>query len=143
MKNKVIIILVLLFIILSIVLLINIQNLQKTEIKNAEIIMIAKQWRFEIINAIGILKYEYIPMGETRANLTIYLSKNTMVTIKIKSIDVVHGIGIEGFQVMATLPPNEEVEIKFFANKEGKFKFYCTVFCGTGHPEHLGYFVII
>ncbi len=143
MKNKISIILILIFILLLAILLVNIQQFQREELKSATIIMMAKQWRFEIVNHTGILKYEYISIGETRANLTIWISKNTIVIMKIKSIDVVHGIGMEGYPVMTILPPNEEIKIKFLADKIGKFKFYCTVFCGTGHPDHIGYLIVI
>lgn len=110
--------------------------------KTAVIYMIAKQWRFEVINATGILGYNFTEVSKTLGNLTIYVEKNTFITMIIKSIDVPHGIAVQGYQVNALIPVNEYVEIKFLADKTGTFRFYCTVFCGTGHRYHYGYLVV-
>lgn len=61
------------------------------------------------------------------------------VQLNIKSLDVTHGFQIDQLNVInVPTPPGQTTIIKFVANKRGVFKFYCTVFCGTGHINHWG-----
>jgi len=106
--------------------------------------MIARQWRFEVLNIDNpnLASYEFIPISNTLGNLTITVKLNTLITLKIKSIDVTHGIGINEYRINEILPAGQTTTIEFIANKQGIFVFYCTVFCGTGHPYHIGYLIV-
>ncbi|MEM0481496.1 MAG: cupredoxin domain-containing protein [Nitrososphaerota archaeon] len=64
------------------------------------------------------------------------------VIIRLKSIDISHGIYIEGYDIRADLilgegKPNEVV-LKFVADKPGSFIFRCSVNCGPFHPFMTG-----
>lgn len=87
-----------------------------------EFLIIAKQWSF-------------VPD-------TITVSKGDTVRLKITSVDVTHGFALPDFDVSVNLQPGEEEVIEFVADKEGTFRFYCSVFCGSGHSSMDGNLVV-
>jgi cytochrome c oxidase subunit 2 len=72
----------------------------------------------------------------------IEVDKGDKVVLKIKSVDVTHGIAIPAFKVWETLEPGKEVRIEFIADKTGTFSFACSVPCGPGHTSMLGKIVV-
>ena len=89
-----------------------------------EITMRAYQWRFDYCS---ITVYE----GQT-------------VTIMLESLDIPHGFAIDGYPEIGSIhiSPNAQSVIKFTADKTGIFTYFCTIFCGEGHPLHMGQFVV-
>lgn len=63
----------------------------------------------------------------------IKVSYGERVRLRIKSVDVTHGISLPDFNVNAVLQPNNEVVLDFVANKRGTFSFFCNIACGEGH----------
>jgi|TARA_B100001971_G_C18088562_1_gene482229 cytochrome c oxidase subunit 2 len=87
-----------------------------------EIEVIAKQW-------------EFIPNPIT-------VSKGDNVRLKIKSIDVAHGIAIPDFGISQRLNPGETEIVEFTADREGSFGFFCNVACGSGHRSMTGTLIV-
>ncbi len=89
-----------------------------------EIDMSAYQWRFSYCN---IMVYE----GQT-------------VTFTLQSADVPHGFAIDGYPEIGSIfiSPQAPSKVTFTANKLGEFVYFCTVFCGEGHPLHKGSFTV-
>lgn len=79
-------------------------------------------------------RYHYTP--GTDEPLEVPLGSN--VVIRVTSEDVTHGFAIEGLGVQKEIPAGKTVEIRFRASQAGEFRIYCTVFCGSGHPDHKG-----
>lgn len=73
---------------------------------------------------------------------TIEVNQGDVVILKIKSIDVDHGIAIPDFGVSRTLQPGKEETIQFTADKKGTFTFFCNVLCGSGHESMTGTLVV-
>lgn len=74
---------------------------------------------------------------------TITVYKGQEVTIFITSLDVPHGIAIEGYPTAsAMILPGQTTVLKFVASKSGEFTYFCTVFCGEGHPKHRGTLIV-
>jgi cytochrome c oxidase subunit 2 len=80
-------------------------------------------------------QFEFEP-ATIRANL------GDTVKLKIRSVDVPHGIAIPEFGVSERLEPGEEVQVEFVANKQGTFTFFCNVPCGSGHRDMKGQLIV-
>jgi cytochrome c oxidase subunit 2 len=88
--------------------------------QNVEIEMNAYQWRFSY------------------CHITVYEGQS--VTISLQSLDVPHGFSIDGYPEVGNVfvNPQASSKVTFTANKLGEYVYYCTVFCGEGHPLHKG-----
>lgn len=129
-------------------LLFSTSKLATEEKKNNNVLidMTTEQWKFLPVKAEpdsnAKLSTAPRPNGAAFADTTISVKKGDVVTLRIKNLDVTHGFGLDEFGINETTPPGQVTEIKFTANKEGAFTFYCTVFCGTGHPNHKGTLIV-
>jgi len=56
--------------------------------------------------------------------------------------DETHGFTIDHYDGHLSLEPGETVEMKFTADIEGVFPYYCTEFCSALHLEMMGYFMV-
>jgi cytochrome c oxidase subunit 2 len=72
----------------------------------------------------------------------ITVRKGDHVKLIVTSVDVDHGIGIREFGVDRNVKKGATEVIEFDADKEGKFTFFCSVFCGDGHPEMTGELIV-
>ncbi len=64
------------------------------------------------------------------------------VTNLERAIDETHGFTISGLDMHASIEPGKTTTIKFTADKEGVFPFYCTEFCSALHLEMMGYLYV-
>ncbi len=65
------------------------------------------------------------------------------IILNAKSLDVPHGIAIEGYpNVNLYLDGINGDSVTFIANKKGTFTFYCSVPCGEGHGNMIGTFIV-
>jgi len=112
--------------------------------ENVVIDMTTRQWRFDVVGVSpsGSAKFSTNPPEGQHANTTITVRKGDTIILRIKSLDVPHGFALEEFGVNVFNPPGETVEVKFVASQTGSFTFFCTVFCGTGHPNHKGTLIV-
>ena len=62
----------------------------------------------------------------------IVVKKGEIVKLEITSQDVTHGIKIEGYNINRTLKPSQTEIITFIADKQGQFRFQCSVFLRPG-----------
>lgn len=60
------------------------------------------------------------------------------VTIELLATDVVHGVSIDGYELEATSDPGQTARLTFVADRQGSFRFRCTVTCGNLHPFMIG-----
>jgi len=114
---------------------------------NVVIDMTTQQWKFLPLSSDrgkDFVRLSSVPsiLGDAYADTTISVKKGAAVTLRIKNLDVSHGFGLDEFGINKVTPAGEVTEIKFRADKEGTFTFYCTVFCGTGHPSHNGTLIV-
>ncbi|MCX6076111.1 MAG: Sec-dependent nitrous-oxide reductase [Campylobacterales bacterium] len=76
----------------------------------------------------------------------ITVNKGDEVTMYMTNLeraqDETHGFTVDHFNVHASVEPGETVEIKFKADIEGTFPYYCTEFCSALHLEMMGYMMI-
>ncbi len=69
---------------------------------------------------------------------TITVQKGDTVTIHLESLDAQHGLFIDGYDVNVQAEPGKSAQVTFVADKDGKFKFRCSVTCGALHPFMIG-----
>jgi len=60
------------------------------------------------------------------------------VTIELLATDVVHGLSIDGYDLETTADPGQTARLTFVADRQGSFRFRCTVTCGNMHPFMIG-----
>ena len=60
------------------------------------------------------------------------------VTIQLASVDVVHGLYIDGYDLSVEADPGQTATLTFTADKPGLFRFRCNVTCGAMHPFMIG-----
>jgi heme/copper-type cytochrome/quinol oxidase subunit 2 len=60
------------------------------------------------------------------------------VTIELLATDVVHGLSIDGYDLGTTADPGQTARLTFVADRQGSFRFRCTVTCGNMHPFMIG-----
>jgi len=115
-----------------------------TPTPTVEINMTAKQFRYDpvIIRGHEGAEATSVPPDGQFANVTIKVHKGDSVIIHITALDVTHGFGIQEYNVFTSIPVGQTVTVEFVANQAGKFLFYCTAFCGTGHPRHTGILIV-
>ncbi|MCX6036534.1 MAG: cupredoxin domain-containing protein [Chloroflexi bacterium] len=61
-----------------------------------------------------------------------------LVTIELVSMDVVHGLYLDGYGVSVTADPGQTAHLTFTADRSGSFRFRCNVTCGALHPFMIG-----
>jgi heme/copper-type cytochrome/quinol oxidase subunit 2 len=61
-----------------------------------------------------------------------------IVTIELVSMDVVHGLYVDGYGISVTADPGQTTRLTFAAGKPGSFRFRCNVTCGALHPFMIG-----
>jgi plastocyanin len=104
---------------------------------NEGLLIIAKQWEFQ--------------------PSTIEVTAGQLVTVRVRAIDVDHGISFSGVGPFTctseqagqcVLRPNETVTVTFTPHETGSFAFFCTRFCGGsedglhGHDTMRGTLVV-
>jgi nitrous-oxide reductase len=56
--------------------------------------------------------------------------------------DETHGFTVDHYNIHGSLEPGETIELKFKADIEGVFPYYCTEFCSALHLEMMGYLMV-
>jgi len=56
--------------------------------------------------------------------------------------DETHGFTVDHYNIHGSLEPGETIELKFTADIEGVFPYYCTEFCSALHLEMMGYMMV-
>jgi heme/copper-type cytochrome/quinol oxidase subunit 2 len=69
---------------------------------------------------------------------TVSVQRGDTVNIHFESLDAEHGLYIDGYDVNIQAEPGKSADAAFVADKEGRFKFRCSVSCGVLHPFMIG-----
>ncbi len=76
----------------------------------------------------------------------IEVNEGDHVTIHLTNIeqttDMLHGFGLNEYNINVVVDPGETKTIEFVANKPGVHPFYCTNFCSALHQEMQGYLLV-
>lgn len=69
---------------------------------------------------------------------TIQVRRGDKVTLHLEAMDSAHGLAIDGYDVDMQAEPGHSAEVSFVADREGTFKFRCSISCGALHPFMIG-----
>lgn len=72
----------------------------------------------------------------------IVLKKGQPVILEFTALDFVHGFKIPDLNIRADLPPGKLTLVRFTPEKAGVLDFLCDNFCGSGHEEMSGKFLV-
>jgi|SRR5437867_5402985 len=81
-------------------------------------------------------KFEYTPNEIT-------LKKGVPVIVEITSLDRDHGFKVPELGIRADVKPGETTRVRMVPDRVGRFEFRCDVFCGSGHEDMAGEFVVV
>ncbi|HEY7913068.1 MAG TPA: DUF5777 family beta-barrel protein [Blastocatellia bacterium] len=84
---------------------------------------------------VSMKKFEFSPKQIT-------VRKGERIKLIVKSEDVDHGIAVEELGIDQAVKAGQTKTVEFTATREGKFRMYCSVFCGDGHPEMEGEIIV-
>jgi heme/copper-type cytochrome/quinol oxidase subunit 2 len=73
---------------------------------------------------------------------TVRVNRGDTVTFNLDSVDVVHGLFIDGYEVKTVAEPGRPGVLTFVADRDGAFHFRCAVPCGNLHPFMIGKLVV-
>lgn len=69
--------------------------------------------------------------------------KGEHITLRLTSMDEVHGFKLSDYNISETLQPGKIKVVEFIADKSGEYEFYCNVrSCGPGHLGMRGVLIV-
>jgi plastocyanin len=64
------------------------------------------------------------------------------IRLSLQAGDVVHGFYLDGHDIAVRVEPGISQQVEFVAEQVGKFRYRCSVSCGTLHPFMIGELVV-
>lgn len=123
-------------------------------VQNPQINRLSRRWLWAVLLALGlVVLFVPLPAGAAIPTDRIFqidakrfeynpailkVNPGDRVTIELVATDVVHGLAIDGYNLETTADPGETARLSFLADKQGTFRFRCTVTCGNMHPFMTG-----
>jgi len=72
----------------------------------------------------------------------LHVNRGDRVRLIVRAADVVHGIHVDGYAREVRVAPGISQHVEFVANRTGKFRYRCSVTCGTLHPFMTGELIV-
>jgi cytochrome c oxidase subunit 2 len=72
----------------------------------------------------------------------LHMNQGDRVVLTVKASDVVHGLYLDGYGIDVRVEPGLSQQVVFTADRAGKFRYRCSVGCGTLHPFMIGELVV-
>jgi cytochrome c oxidase subunit 2 len=66
------------------------------------------------------------------------VEKGDTVVLELTSMDVVHGLYLDGYDLSVTSDPGQTARLTFLADETGSFRLRCSTTCGALHPFMIG-----
>ncbi len=92
--------------------------------------------------AVNTKEFQLTAFKSSYSPSTITVNKGDHVKITITTEDVEHGFSLPDYGISTTISPGKSTLVEFTADKQGEFTFFCTVFCGSGHPGMKGSLIV-
>jgi len=100
--------------------------------RGLEIFGVGKQWMWKFQHPAGQREINelHIPAGQT-------------VKLTLASQDVIHSFFVPDFRIHRDALPHRYTTIWFQATKPGRYRLYCSEYCGTNHSGMGGYITVM
>ena len=72
----------------------------------------------------------------------IALKAGERVVLEIESLDFVHGFHVPALDIRSDLMPGRITKVELMMPKAGQYEFQCDNFCGDGHENMHGRFIV-
>jgi len=72
----------------------------------------------------------------------IKLKKGVPAVLEFTSLDRLHGFSCPDFGIRTDIVPGKVNTVRFLPDKAGTFPFHCDIFCGEGHEDMSGKFIV-
>ncbi|MEO8809649.1 MAG: cytochrome c oxidase subunit II [Rhodanobacter sp.] len=96
------------------------------------IYVVAKQWMWKIQH----------PGGQREIN-TLHVPLGQPVRLTMTSQDVIHSFYVPAFRIKQDVLPDRYTRLWFTATRLGRFRFFCTQYCGLDHSKMGGFVVVM
>lgn len=73
---------------------------------------------------------------------SVEIHQGDRVHLSLEAMDAAHGLSIDGYDVNIQAEPGKSAQATFVADREGKFKFRCSLSCGALHPFMIGEMIV-
>ena len=70
------------------------------------------------------------------------VNRGDRVRLVVRAVDVVHGFLVDGHGSEVRVEPGISQHVEFVAERTGKFRYRCSVTCGTLHPFMTGDLIV-
>jgi heme/copper-type cytochrome/quinol oxidase subunit 2 len=70
------------------------------------------------------------------------VNQGDRVRFTLQATDVTHGFYLDGYDLEARVEPGVSQQVEFVTDRAGKFRYRCSVSCGTLHPFMIGELVV-
>ena len=70
------------------------------------------------------------------------VNRGDRVRLVVRAVDVVHGFLVDGHGSEVRVEPGISQHMEFVAERTGKFRYRCSVTCGTLHPFMTGDLIV-
>lgn len=114
-----------------------------------------RSWTFLSVLALAALTVAFAPLPQVQpppiehtfrieahsfefSPAEIVVNQGDRVTIELTSLDVVHGLSLDGYGWQIEADPGQTQTMTFTADYAGTFRFRCSVTCGALHPFMIG-----
>lgn len=72
----------------------------------------------------------------------LHVNRGDRVRLTVQATDVVHGLYLDGYGREVRVEPGVSQRVEFVADRAGKFRYRCSVTCGSLHPFMTGELIV-
>ena len=98
-----------------------------------------------LFSGLALAEAQVIKISAKKFSFTpaeIVLRKGVPVVLEITTQDRLHGFNCPELGLRADIQPGQVARLELTPSTAGRFEFHCDIFCGDGHEEMNGAFVV-
>jgi cytochrome c oxidase subunit 2 len=68
----------------------------------------------------------------------LHVNRGDRIQLTLQAADVTHGFYLDGYGLDTRIEPGISQQVEFVADQPGKFRYRCSISCGSLHPFMIG-----